>query len=86
MGSGCSEGCGERDWDLSKTKENLHHCCLNGGIDRLPMCLIRRGVVTRDHTFPAKGVGVKYSRAGGHEAGRLQTRLADMDFVAYLWH
>lgn len=82
MGSGCSEGCDERDCDLWKTKESLHHCCLNGGRVRLPMCLIRRGVVTRDHTFRERGVEVKYSRAGSHEAGRLQTRLVDMDFAA----
>jgi hypothetical protein len=86
MGSGCNEGCGERDYDLWKTKESLHHCCLNDGRDRLPMCLIRRGVVTRDHTSREKGVEAKYSRAGSHEAGRLQTRLVDMDFAANLSH
>ena len=82
MWLGCSEACGERDCDPLKTKESLHHCCLNGDKVRLLMYLIRREVVTRDHTFRVRGVEVKYSRAGSHEAEWLRTRLVDMDSVA----
>jgi hypothetical protein len=62
-----------------KTKENLHHCCLNGGKFRLLMCLIRIEE-EKGHHIQVTEEGEKPRGAGNHEAGRLRTRLlTDME-------
>ena len=71
---GCNEEFFELGYDLVKTKENLHRCCLNGDRFRLPMCLIRREE-EKGHHSQVMGEEEKPRGAGNHEAERLRTRL-----------
>jgi len=63
---------------LLKKKVNLHHYCLNGGINRPLMCLIQTKEERGGHKVLETEEEVSLTTAGSHEATRLKTRLTDI--------